>query len=88
MHAVRRYFRFAHVDGPIGSDPAVYARLPNINRGESRTQGLDRLELIRFLQVVQTSPSTTARWPTCSASTPLQAVGTVLGGLLGHGSVR
>jgi integrase/recombinase XerD len=54
MHAVRGYFRFAHVDGLIGSDPAVYARLPTIHRDESRTQGLDRLELIRFLQVAQT----------------------------------
>ena len=54
MHAVRGYFRFAHIDGLIGSDPAVYARLPKIHRDESRTQGLDRLELIRFLQVAQT----------------------------------
>ena len=54
MHAVRGYFRFAHIDGHIGSDPAVYARLPKIHRDESRTQGLDRLELIRFLQVAQT----------------------------------
>ena len=54
MHAVRGYFRFAHIDGLIGSDPAVYARLPKVQRDESRTQGLDRLELIRFLQVAQT----------------------------------
>ncbi len=54
MHAVRGYFRFAHIDGIIGADPAVYARLPKIHRDESRTQGLDRLELIRFLQVAQT----------------------------------
>ncbi|MDQ5839867.1 MAG: tyrosine-type recombinase/integrase [Chloroflexota bacterium] len=54
MHAVRGYFRFAHIDGLIPSDPAVYARLPKIHRDESRTQGLDRLELIRFLQVAQT----------------------------------
>jgi integrase/recombinase XerD len=54
MHAVRGYFRFAHVDGLISADPAVYARLPKIHRDESRTQGLDRLELIRFLQVAQT----------------------------------
>src|SRR5674476_1238181 len=54
MHAVRGYFRFAHIDGLIGSDPAVYARLPKIHRDESRTQGLDRLELIRFLQIAQT----------------------------------
>lgn len=38
----------------ISADPAVYARLPKIQRDESRTQGLDRIELIRFLQVAQT----------------------------------
>ena len=54
MHAVRGYFRFAHIDGLIGSDPAVYARLPKVHGDESRTQGLDRLELIRFLQIAQT----------------------------------
>ena len=43
-----------HLDGLIVSDPAVYARLPKIYSDESRTQGLDRLELIRFLQVAQT----------------------------------
>lgn len=32
----------------------MYARLPKIHSDESRTQGLDRLELIRFLQVAQT----------------------------------
>src|SRR6478672_6701959 len=54
MHAVRGFFRFAHIDGLIPSDPAVYARLPKVHADESRTQGLDRLELIRFLQVAQT----------------------------------
>jgi integrase/recombinase XerD len=54
MHGVRGYFRFAHIDGLITADPAVYARLPKIHTDESRTQGLDRLELIRFLQVAQT----------------------------------
>jgi len=54
MHAVRGYFRFAHIDGLIPADPAVYARLPKVHRDESRTHGLDRLELIRFLQVAQT----------------------------------
>jgi hypothetical protein len=39
---------------PLPSDPAVYARLPKVHRDPSRTQGLDRLELIRFLQVSQT----------------------------------
>ena len=54
MHGVRGFFRFAHIDGLIGSDPALYARLPKVQRDESRTHGLDRLELIRFLQVSQT----------------------------------
>lgn len=54
MHGVRGFFRFAHIDGLIPVDPAVYARLPKIHQDESRTQGLDRLELIRFLQVAQT----------------------------------
>lgn len=54
MHGVRGFFRFAHIDGLIAADPAVYARLPKVQRDESRTQGLDRLELIRFLQVAQT----------------------------------
>lgn len=54
MHPVRGFFRFAHIDGLFPADPAVYARLPKVNQDESRTQGLDRLELIRFLQVAQT----------------------------------
>jgi integrase/recombinase XerD len=54
MHGVRGFFRFAHIDGMIPSDPAVYARLPKIHTDEPRTQRLDRFELIRFLQVAQT----------------------------------
>lgn len=54
LHGVRGFFRFAHIDGRIAADPAVYGRLPKINSDETRTQGLDRLELIRFLQVAQT----------------------------------
>jgi hypothetical protein len=50
MHGVRGFFRIAHIDGLIPADPAVYARLPKIHHDETRTQGLDRLELIRFLQ--------------------------------------
>src|SRR5450830_669597 len=69
MHAVRGYFRFAHIDGLVPSDPAVYARLPKVHGDESRTQGLDRLELIRFSRSPRPSPCITATWPTCSAST-------------------
>lgn len=54
MHGVRGFFRFAHIDGLIQADPAVYARLPKVHQDESRIQGRDRLKLIRFLQVAQT----------------------------------
>ena len=54
LHAVGGYYRFAHIDGLIPSDRAVYARPLQVHRDESCTQGLDRLELIRFLQVAQT----------------------------------
>jgi integrase len=54
MHGVRGCFRFAHIGGLITADPAGYARLPRIDADETRTQGLDRLELIRFIQVAQT----------------------------------
>ena len=53
LHGVRGFFRFAHIDGLITADPAVYARLPKINADETRTQGLDRLELIPFLQIAE-----------------------------------
>jgi len=33
--------------------PAVYARLPEVQREESQTQGLDRLELIWFRQAAR-----------------------------------
>lgn len=35
MHAVRGFFRLAHIDGPIISGPAVYARLPKVLSDES-----------------------------------------------------
>jgi hypothetical protein len=70
MHGVRGFFRYAHIDGTIASDPAVYARLPKVDRDESRTQGLDRLELIRFLQVAQTLTVHHGALASCSASAP------------------
>lgn len=38
MHGVRGFFRFAHIDGLIPADPAVYARLPKVHQDETRTQ--------------------------------------------------
>ena len=31
MHGVSGFFRFAHIDGLIAADPAVYSRLPKIH---------------------------------------------------------
>jgi hypothetical protein len=53
-HGDRGFLRFAHIDGPITTDPAVYARPPRVHADETRTQGPDRPELIRFLPVAQT----------------------------------
>ncbi|MDP9443562.1 MAG: hypothetical protein M3P83_04100 [Actinomycetota bacterium] len=39
MHGFRGFFRFAHIDGPIPPDPAVYVRLPKIHSDESGPRG-------------------------------------------------
>jgi integrase/recombinase XerD len=41
------FYRFAHIDGRIGSNPAQYVRRPTVHPSEQR--GLDRGELGRFL---------------------------------------
>ena len=41
------FYRFAHIDGRISSNPAQYVRRPNVHPSERR--GLDRGELGRFL---------------------------------------
>ena len=69
MHGIRGFFRFAHIDGLIPANPAVYARLPKVHQDETRAQGLDRLELIRSCRSPRPSPCTTACSRTCWAST-------------------
>ena len=41
------FYRFAHIDGRIASNPAQYVRRPTVHPSERR--GLDRGELARFL---------------------------------------
>ena len=41
------YYRFAHLDGRISSNPAQYVRRPKVQPSEGR--GMDRGELARFL---------------------------------------
>ena len=47
------FYRFAHIDGRIASNPAQYARRPKVYPSEGR--GLDRGELGRFLFTAERS---------------------------------
>src|SRR5262245_34152785 len=47
LSTVCGFYRFAHVDGRIGSNPAQYVRRPKVQRTEGR--GMDRAELGAFL---------------------------------------
>jgi integrase len=47
LSTVCGFYRFAHIDGRIGSNPAEYVRRPKVHPSEGR--GLDRGELARFL---------------------------------------
>ncbi|MGH8987796.1 MAG: tyrosine-type recombinase/integrase [Acidimicrobiales bacterium] len=47
LSTVCGFYRFAHIDGRIASNPAQYVRRPAVHRAEGR--GLDRSELGRFL---------------------------------------
>ena len=46
----------------------IYARLPKVHADETRTQGLDRLKLIRLLQIAQTLTLHHVRWRSCLAA--------------------
>jgi site-specific recombinase XerD len=47
LSTVWGFYRFAHIDGPVASNPAQYVRRPQVHPSEGR--GLDRSELGRFL---------------------------------------
>jgi integrase/recombinase XerD len=47
LSTVCGFYRFAHIDGRIGSNPAQYARRPQVHPSDAR--GLDRSELAVFL---------------------------------------
>lgn len=49
------YYRFAHIDGRIGSNPAQYLRRPHVHPAAQR--GMDRGELAALLNTAErTSP--------------------------------
>ena len=47
LSTVGGFYRFAHIDGRITSNPAQYVRRPQVHPSEGR--GLDRTELGKFL---------------------------------------
>jgi integrase/recombinase XerD len=47
LSTVCGFYRFAHIDGRIGSNPAQYVRRPQVHPTDAR--GLDRSELGLFL---------------------------------------
>ena len=57
----REYYRFAHIDGRITSNPAQYVRHPKIHPSEAR--GLDRGELGAFCSPPTASTGPTLRSP-------------------------
>ena len=55
LSTVCGYYRFAHIDGRIGSNPAQYVRRPRVHPANQR--GMDRGELAAFLYTAErTSP--------------------------------
>ena len=55
LSTVCGYYRFAHIDGRIGSNPAQYVRRPRVHPATRR--GMDRGELAAFLYTAErTSP--------------------------------
>jgi integrase/recombinase XerD len=56
LSTVCGYYRFAHIDGRIGSNPAQYVRRPRVTAATQR--GMDRGELAAFLYTAErTSPT-------------------------------
>ena len=68
MHGVCGFFRFAHIDRLVPSDPAVYARLPKVHQDDSRTQGLDRGHAQRLKELFQEHLSGVNRCDHCHDS--------------------
>jgi integrase/recombinase XerD len=55
LSIVRGYFSFAEIDGYIEKSPATHLRMPRVYRDESKTLGLDRMELGSLIQTARAS---------------------------------
>ena len=63
LSTVCGFYRFAHIDGRIASNPAQYVRRPKVHPNDAR--GLDRAELGAFCSRPSGSTTPTPPWP-CS----------------------
>jgi hypothetical protein len=63
LSTVCGYYRFAHIDGRVPSNPAQYVRRPGVDPATKR--GMDRAELASFLYVVDQTEIAVGLWPAC-----------------------
>lgn len=55
LSILRGFYAFAEVDGYIEKSPATHLRMPRVYRDESKTLGLDRMELGSLIQTARAS---------------------------------
>lgn len=60
LNVVQNFYKTCELDGLIQKSPATHIRLPRVWRDETKTLGLDRLELGAFMARARTSDPT--RW--------------------------
>lgn len=55
LSIIRGFYSFAEIDGYIDRSPAAHIRMPRVFHDESRTLGLDRMELGSLIQTARAS---------------------------------
>lgn len=55
LSIIRGFYSFCEIDGYIDRSPAAHLRMPRVYRDESRTLGLDRMELGSLIQTARAS---------------------------------
>lgn len=55
LSIVKGFYSFAEIDGYIAKSPATHIRMPRVYKDESRTLGLDRMELGYLIQTARAS---------------------------------
>lgn len=61
LNVVQNFYKTCELDGTVQHNPATHIRLPRVWRDETKTLGLDRLELGAFLTQARVHPDPT-RW--------------------------